>query len=110
MQADKKNKYSNGPAIVVLAALSLLDADAETLTSDILELSELLAAKKNYKGLISIYGKYERMMHAAMLVMADNMTEKLEVLATAAIYLSCLYLYEIEQSEASAAAVIPMMT
>ena len=67
-----------------------------------MEASELLSKGKQYKGLITTYGKYARMMHAAMLVMADNMTEEMNVLATAAIYMSCFYLYEIEESETAA--------
>ena len=110
LQADKKNKYSNGPEIAVLSALSLLDIDFRTLTSDILELSKFLAEKKPYKGVLTTYGKYERMMHAAMLIMADNMTAEINVLAAAAIYLSCFYLYEIEQDAATASATMSMST
>ena len=102
LQIDKKNKYSNGAEIVVLSALSLLDIDVETLKNEIMEASELLSKGKQYKGLITTYGKYARMMHAAMLVMADNMTEEMNVLATAAIYMSCFYLCEIEESETAA--------
>lgn len=106
---DKKNKYSNGPTIVTLAALSLFDADAGTLVSDIMDVAELLAEKKLYKGLITIYGKDERMLHSAMLVMADNMTDEKYVLSIAAMYLSVFYMYEIEQGLSSVAGVLPLM-
>ncbi|MBR4341517.1 MAG: DUF4003 family protein [Ruminococcus sp.] len=106
---DKKNKYSNGPAIVTLAALSLLDTDAGELTKDILEVAALLAQKKHYKGLISTFGRDERMLHAVMLVIADNMTDDKYVPAVAAMYLSVFYMYEIEQGISSVTGVLPLM-
>lgn len=106
---DKKNKYSNGPAIVTLAALVLFAADAGTLISDITEVADLLAEKKNYKGLLAIYNRDERMLHAAMLVMADNMTDDKYVCSVAAMYLSVFYLYELEQGISSVAGVLPLM-
>ena len=109
LSKDKKNKYSNGPAIVTLAALSLLDADVGTLVSDIMETAELLAGKKLYKGLVLAYSKDERMLHAAMLVMADNMTDDKYVPAVAAMYLSIFYMYEIEQGISAVSGVLPLM-
>ena len=106
---DKKNKYSNGPAIVTLAALSLFDADAGTLVSDIMEVADLLSEKKHYKGLVTTYPRDERMLHAAMLVMADNMTDDKYVCSVAAMYLSVFYMYEIEQGISSVAGVLPLM-
>ena len=109
LSKDKKNKYSNGPAIVTLAALSLLDADVGTLVSDIMETAELLAGKKHYKGLVPLYGRDERMLHAAMLVMADNMTDDRYVYSVAAMYLSVFYLYELEQGISAVSGVLPLM-
>lgn len=106
---DKKNKYSNGPEIVTLAALSLFDTDAETLVSDIMEVAALLAEKKHYKGLLPLYARDERMLHAAMLVMADNMTDENYVCSVAAMYLSVFYLYELEQGISSISGVLPLM-
>ena len=96
--------------VLQISFLSLFDIDAETLTSDVIAVSEYLSTKKQYKGLILGYPKSERMMHAAMMVMADNMTEKAEVLSTAAIYLSCLYIYEIEQGISDVTAIIPLLS
>lgn len=109
LRQDKKSKYSNGPEIVTLAALSLLDTDAETLTSGILEVAELLAQKKFYKGLVAAYGRNERMLHAVMLVIADNMTDDKYVPAVAAMYLSVFYKYELEQDISSVSGVLPLM-
>ena len=108
LRQDKKNKYSNGPEIVTLAALSLLDTDAAALTSDILEVADLLTRKKLYKGLLA-YGRNERMLHAVMLVIADNMTNDKYVPAVAAMYLSVFYMYELEQGMSSMAGVLPLM-
>ena len=106
---DKKNKYSNGPAIVTLAALSLFDDDAGTLVSDIMETADLFAEKKHYKGLLPLFGRDERMLHAAMLVMADNMTDDKYVCSMAAMYLSVFYMYELEQGISAVSGVLPLM-
>ncbi|MBQ9383335.1 MAG: DUF4003 family protein, partial [Ruminiclostridium sp.] len=106
---DKKNKYSNGPAIVTLAALSLFDDDAGTLVSDIMETADLFAEKKHYKGLLPLFGRDERMLHAAMLVMADNMTDDKYVCSVAAMYLSVFYMYELEQGISAVSGVLPLM-
>ena len=107
---DKKNKYSNGPEIMTLTALSLFKADAGALTNDILEVAELLAEKKHYKGLVKIYGRDERMLHATMMVMANNMTDDMYVLSIAAMYLSVFYMYEIEQGISSTIGILPLLT
>lgn len=62
LRHDKKSKYPNGPEIVTLAALSLLDIDAGALTNDIMEAAELLAQKKLYKGLAAAYGRNARIL------------------------------------------------
>lgn len=108
LQADKKNNYSNGSEMAVLSALSLFDIDDKTLVDDILDASKLLSTKKHYKGLLS-YSRYSRMMHAAMMVTADNMTSELNVLATAAIYLSCFYDYELDQKSTEAGVIASLM-
>lgn len=109
LRQEKKTKYSNGPEIVALAALSILDADTGVLTSDVLEVAALLAQKKHYKGLICAYGKDERMLHAVMLVIADNMNDDKYVPSIAAMYLSVFYLYELEQGISSVTGVLPLM-
>ncbi|MBR5088112.1 MAG: DUF4003 family protein [Ruminiclostridium sp.] len=106
---DKKNKYSNGPAIVTLAALSIFNDDAGTLISDIMDAAEYLAGKKHYKGLLPIFSKDERMLHAVMLAMADNMTDSNYVCSVAAMYLSVFYIYEIEQGISAVTGVLPLM-
>ncbi len=109
LSKDKKNKYTNGPAIVTLAALALFDDDAGTLVSDIMETADLFAEKKHYKGLLPLFGRDERMLHAAMLVMADNMTDDKYVCSVAAMYLSVFYMYEIEQGISAVSGVLPLM-
>lgn len=108
LRQDKKNRYPNGPEIITLAALSLLDNDAKALTGDILEVAKLLAQKKLYKGLFA-YTRNDLMLHAAMLVIADNMTDAGNVLSVAAMYLSAFYLYELEQAMSSFDGVLPLM-
>lgn len=112
LQTDKKNKYSNGPELAVLSALSLIDDDDMTLTDDLLELSNLLSTKEGYLGGLHMttYNKYLRMMHAAMLEMADNMPEEMYLPEIASIYLSSLYLYELDEAASTAAATMSMMT
>ena len=80
----------------------------KALTSDILEVADLLTRKKLYKGLLA-YGRNERMLHAVMLVIADNMTNDKYVPAVAAMYLSVFYMYELEQGMSSMAGVLPLM-
>lgn len=109
LRQDKKNKYSKGPEIVTLAALSLLDTDAGELISDILELATLLAQKKHYKGLISTFGRDERMLHAVMLVIADHLDDDKYVPAIAAMYLSLFYLYEFDMGTSALAGALPFM-
>lgn len=69
----------------------------------------LLAEKKHYKGLLLTFTKEERMLHAAMLVMADNMTDGNYVCSVAAMYLSVFYMYEIEQGISAVTGVLPLM-
>ncbi len=67
-------KYGRHYELPTLAALAMLDADADTLARDMLEVDAFLSGQKGY-GFWGI-GKKTRLMHAAMLVSDEYMPRK----------------------------------
>lgn len=103
---ENKPKYDNGWDMLLLAVLSLLTDDPEDAANDILDVFNELEDKEGYKGIFAAYGKYTRLLHATMIVIADNMTEEMYDLSVASVFVNEMIKYDIESS--SNAVVVPV--
>lgn len=95
---ENKPRYDNGWDMVLLAVLSLLTDDPEGAANDILDVYNELEDKNGYKGIFAGYGKYTRLLHAAMIVIADNLTEEMYDLAVATVFVNEMIKYDIEST------------
>ena len=91
---NRKPKFSTGSDLLVLAALSVLSDDTDSTVNEIDDVFNALEDKENYKGIVTMYDKYNRLLHAVMLVLADSLSEGTVDLAAASAFVTAISKYE----------------
>lgn len=72
---QKGYKYGKEYELAILGVLALLPVDLNTVTMDVIEVDNFLAAQKGYSGVFGMERK-QRLMHAGMLVASDYIGHK----------------------------------